>query len=52
MRLIRKEEGNLRELSFDGGILAMGRGVLTGQEIKELNNKIYETSQKAKKILY
>ena len=29
----------------DGGVLLVGRGVVTGGQIKEANNKIYETPQ-------
>jgi hypothetical protein len=36
----------------DGGIMATGEGVVTGSEIKEVNNTIYESPEKIQKIAY
>ena len=36
----------------DGGILVHGEGVVTGSEIIEVNDKIYESPQKLERILY
>jgi hypothetical protein len=36
----------------DGGIIVKGEGVLTGSEIKEINDIIYESPEKIEKILY
>jgi hypothetical protein len=36
----------------DGGILTRGEGVVTGSEIKEVNEIIYESLEKIRKILY
>jgi hypothetical protein len=36
----------------DGGIIARGEGVVTGSEIKEVNDIIYESPEKIKKIVY
>ena len=36
----------------DGGIIARGEGVVAGSEIKEVNDIIYESPEKSKKILY
>ena len=36
----------------DGGIIAKGDGLLTGSEINEANDKIYESPDKIKKIIY
>ena len=36
----------------DGGIIARGEGVVAGSEIKEVNDIIYESPEKIKKILY
>lgn len=36
----------------DGGIIAKGEGILTGKEIKESNDIIYESPDKIKKIKY
>ena len=36
----------------DGGIIASGKGVVTGSEIKEVNDIIYESPEKIEKIVY
>jgi hypothetical protein len=36
----------------DGGIISRGEGLITGSEIKELNDIIYESPEKIKKIKY
>ena len=36
----------------DGGIISRGEGVITGNEIKETNDIIYESPDKIKKIKY
>jgi hypothetical protein len=36
----------------DGGIFVRGEGVITGSEIKEINNIIYESPEKIEKITY
>ena len=36
----------------DGGIIAKGEGIVTGSEIKEINDTIYESPEKIKKIVY
>ena len=36
----------------DGGIVATGRGIVTGGEIGEVNDAIYESVEKTKKIAY
>ena len=36
----------------DGGIISRGEGVVTGSEINEVNDIIYESPDKIKKIIY
>ena len=36
----------------DGGIIVRGEGVLTGSEIKAVNDVIYDSPEKIEKILY
>jgi hypothetical protein len=36
----------------DGGVLAKCEGIVTGSEIKETNDQLYETEEKIRKILY
>jgi hypothetical protein len=36
----------------DGGILAIGDGVVTGSDIKQVNDMIYESLEKIRKIVY
>jgi len=36
----------------NGGVLAKGEGIVTGSEIKETNDQVYETEEKIRKILY
>ena len=36
----------------NGGILAKGEGIVTGREIEETNDQLYETKEKIEKILY
>ena len=36
----------------DGGIISRGEGVVTGSEIKEVNDIIYESPEKIKNIVY
>ncbi|MEJ2655751.1 MAG: hypothetical protein P8012_00945 [Desulfobacterales bacterium] len=36
----------------NGGILAKCKGIVTGSEIKEINDELYETEEKIRKILY
>ena len=36
----------------DGGILAVGSGILTGQEVKDVNAEVYKTPQMIKAIAY
>lgn len=36
----------------DGGVLAVGSGVLTGQDVKDVNAEIYKTPETIKNISY
>jgi len=36
----------------DGGIIVRGEGLLTGSEIKEVNDIIYESPEKIERLLY